>query len=222
MKSFSPHHFRFWLYAGLCGLIVLALLIGMGVVIARRIAPDSQWLRFKVTTPTTQVEITSTPTARSPRATPTATRTVIPTSTATPAVVQRIIWNPSDKAVDLFDQPGGKSTAILPNGTWVAVYQAADLDGASWLHVAAQQGSGWLVESYAWEFHDALPLRFVASPDGANLRSEPGGDILGVLPNGSPLLVIESAKAQDVEWIHISTLDDRGGWVASFLVSETP
>lgn len=70
------------------------------------------------------------------------------------------------------------------------------------------------------------PVIYVVSTtagDGINLRDEPGGTLLQVLPNGTEVIILpdESIIKGGYTWVHIQVLSDNSisGWVADTLLT---
>lgn len=208
-----------YLVIGAAFLLSCLLLAGIGWVIwqkALSIEPDV--LPAMISPVVTMETTASAPTAT---ARPTATKPVpLPTATAKPPVF--FLWSRDNLTVELLDQPGGQVKQRLGNGLQVTPGESQEKDGRVWVHIWQGGLDGWVHSEQVWQKQGDLPLFFVQGADGVLLRDEPAGSLIGALPKGTPVLLIQVASVDGEQWAQVSLLDDRGGWVAWRLLGETP
>lgn len=209
------------LYLVMCAAFLLSclLLAGIGWVIWQKtlsIEPDD--LVSLASPVVTMDTTTSAPTAT---VHPTATKPApLPTATAKPLVF--LLWSRDNLTVELLDQPGGQVKQRLGNGLQVTPGESQEKDSRVWVHIWQGGLDGWVLSDQVWQKETDLPLFFVQGTGGALLRTEPNGSLIGALPKGTPVLLIQVAAVDGEQWAQVSLLNDRGGWVAWRLLGEMP
>jgi len=56
-------------------------------------------------------------------------------------------------------------------------------------------------------------------PEGVRFRAEPGGETIGFLANGTPLILLaETVEKDGIAWEKVKTLEGTEGWIVQELV----
>lgn len=56
-------------------------------------------------------------------------------------------------------------------------------------------------------------------PEGVRFRAEPGGETIGFLANGTPVILLpETVEEDGVAWVRVQTMDGAQGWIVQALV----
>ncbi len=153
-------------------------------------------------------------------------------------------------AARLRDAPNGRIIGALLRGTQVQVLQGREVqDGITWVEVRAETGeTGWIAEDLLVIVTPAAPVAAGATPTAedltalptlpggvrgtavvalssgvaARLRDAPNGRVIGGLPDGTPLQVLQGRETQDgLVWIEVQDNTGQTGWISEDLVEYT-
>jgi hypothetical protein len=53
---------------------------------------------------------------------------------------------------------------------------------------------------------------------GLNLREAPGGEVIDILPEGTPVEILQRQQVDDQAWLQVRDPQGRTGWVAAQFV----
>ena len=154
-------------------------------------------------------------------------------------------------AARLRDAPNGRIIGALLRGTPVQVLTGREvLDGITWVEIRADTGeTGWMAEDLLLIVTPAAPSAGASPtldpasvtalptlPGGvrgtavvsigtglsARLRDAPAGRVIGGLPDGTPLQVLQGSETRDgLVWIEVQDDTGQSGWISEDLVVYT-